>query len=181
MAGSASARRALFARRHLQPSASAPSRGPSSPSSQSPRRESSPPRSPSPRPHQPPPSSLSPSGCHVSLSPLRPISPVRGLSPVTLQSHGSGSLGPSSSYTATSAQNQICLLPRGRAATARLVSYFFFYKNTAHCHLFMAFTHCLICFLHPDIILCMYFGLNPSLFCVFVVCIINAGQIVGFV
>ncbi|XP_029920418.1 transcription factor HIVEP3 [Myripristis murdjan] len=120
VAGSASARRALFARRHLQPSTSAPSRGPSSPSSQSPRRESSPPRSPSPRPHQPPPSSLSPSGCHVSLSPLRPISPVRGLSPVTLQSHGSGSLGPSSSYTATSAQNQICLLPRGRAATARL-------------------------------------------------------------
>ncbi|KAE8282340.1 Transcription factor HIVEP3 [Larimichthys crocea] len=85
-------------------------------------RESSPPRSPPPRPRQSPapPSSLSPSSCHVSSSPLRPVSPVRGLSPIIVQSHGSESPGPPGSLADTSAQCHACLHPRDRPSTARL-------------------------------------------------------------
>ncbi|XP_042291088.1 transcription factor HIVEP3 [Thunnus maccoyii] len=117
---SASTRRALFARRRLDASAS--SGGSPSPSTASliPQREPSPPRSPSPRPrHSPaPPSSLSPSSCHVSTSPVRPASPVRGLSPVIVQSHGAGTSGPPGSLADTSVQR--CLYPRDRPSTARL-------------------------------------------------------------
>ncbi|XP_040908945.1 transcription factor HIVEP2 [Toxotes jaculatrix] len=118
---SARTRRALFARRRLDASASVSSRGSHSPSTQSltPRRELSPPPSASPRPRQSPgpPSSLSPSGCHVSTSPLRPVSPLRGLSPVIVQPHGSDSSGPLGSLADTSAQ---CLHPWDRPSTARL-------------------------------------------------------------
>ncbi|XP_051246084.1 transcription factor HIVEP3 [Dicentrarchus labrax] len=117
---SASTRRALFARRRLDASASASSGGSHSPSAPSliPQREPSPPRSPSPRPHQSPapPSSLSPSSCHVSTSALRPVSPVRGLSPRIVQSHGSESSGPPGSLADTSSQCH----PRDRPSTARL-------------------------------------------------------------
>ncbi|XP_042363072.1 transcription factor HIVEP3 [Plectropomus leopardus] len=120
---SASVRRALFARRRFDASASASSRGCHSPSPQPliPQRELSPPRSPSPRPHQSPapPSSPSPSSCHISTSALRPVSPVRGLSPVIVQSHGSESSGPLGSLADTSAHCQACLHPRDRPSTAR--------------------------------------------------------------
>lgn len=123
---SARTRRALFARRRLDASAS--SRGSQSPSAQSltPRREPSPPRSPSPRLTQSPapPSSLSTSSCHVPTSPLRPVSPVRGLSPIIVQSHGFDFSGPLGSLADTSAQCQTCLHPRDRQSTARLVSHF---------------------------------------------------------
>ncbi|XP_050934901.1 transcription factor HIVEP3 [Lates calcarifer] len=119
---SARTRRALFARRRLDASAS--SRGSQSPSAQSltPRREPSPPRSPSPRLTQSPapPSSLSTSSCHVPTSPLRPVSPVRGLSPIIVQSHGFDFSGPLGSLADTSAQCQTCLHPRDRQSTARL-------------------------------------------------------------
>ncbi|KAM6900045.1 transcription factor HIVEP3-like [Xenentodon cancila] len=76
--GSASARRALFARRRLDASAAASSGGSQSPRSQSlnPHRECSPPRSPSPSPCQPsaPLSSLSPSTRQASPSPQTGIS-----------------------------------------------------------------------------------------------------------
>ncbi|XP_059205132.1 transcription factor HIVEP3 [Centropristis striata] len=106
---SASTRRALFARRRFDESASV---------SQAlmPQREPSPPRSPSPRPHQSP-SSPSPSSCHVTTSTLRPMSPVRGLSPVIVHSHGSESSGPPGSLADTYAQ---CLHPRDLPSTARL-------------------------------------------------------------
>uniref|UniRef100_UPI0037E71FFE transcription factor HIVEP3 n=1 Tax=Semicossyphus pulcher TaxID=241346 RepID=UPI0037E71FFE len=121
---SASARRALFARRHIDASASTSSGGPYSPGSQSliSRRESSPPLSPSPRPRLSPvpSSSLSPSSCHVSSSTLRPVSPVGGLSPVIVQSHGSESSGPRGSLTNTSARCHACIPPRDRPSTARL-------------------------------------------------------------
>ncbi|TMS18414.1 Endothelin-2 [Larimichthys crocea] len=121
---SASARRALFARRRLDASTLASSGGSRSQSTPSlvPQRESSPPRSPPPRPRQSPapPSSLSPSSCHVSSSPLRPVSPVRGLSPIIVQSHGSESPGPPGSLADTSAQCHACLHPRDRPSTARL-------------------------------------------------------------
>ncbi|XP_008282113.1 transcription factor HIVEP3 [Stegastes partitus] len=118
--GSASARRALFAHRRLDASAS--SGGSRSPSTQSltPQREPSPPRSPSPRPrHSPAPtaSSLSPSSCHVSAAPQRPVSPVRGLSPVILQCQGTDSSGPPGSLADTSAQS---LHPRDQTSAARL-------------------------------------------------------------
>lgn len=121
---SASARRALFARRRLDASASSRS-STSSPNAPSliPPREPSPPRSPSPMPPRrtpaaPPSSLLSASSCHVSTSPLRPASPVRGLSPVIVQSHGAGTSGPPGSLADTSA----CLYPRDRPSTARMVS-----------------------------------------------------------
>ncbi|XP_070703024.1 transcription factor HIVEP3 [Pempheris klunzingeri] len=121
---SASARRALFARRRLDASASASSGGSQSPSAPSliPQREPSSPRSLSPRPRlsPAPPSSLSPSSCHVSTSALRPVSPVRGPSPVIVQSHGLQSFGPPSSLADTSAQCHACLHPRDRPSTARL-------------------------------------------------------------
>lgn len=126
---SASARRALFARRRLDLSASATSRGSHSPSTPSliPKREPSPPGSPSLQPHQSPASlsslsSLSPSSCHVSTSAPRPVSPVRGLSPIIAQSHGAESSGPAGSST----QCHDCLRPRDRLSTARLVSHFNF-------------------------------------------------------
>ncbi|XP_022070935.1 transcription factor HIVEP3 [Acanthochromis polyacanthus] len=120
--GSASARRALFARRRLDASASVSSGGSRSPSTHTvtPQRELSPPCSPSPRPrHSPTPtsSSLSPSSCHVSTAPQRPVSPVRGLSPVILQSQGTDSSGPPGSLADNSAQT---LHPRGQPSTARL-------------------------------------------------------------
>ncbi|XP_044027872.1 transcription factor HIVEP3 [Siniperca chuatsi] len=118
---SASARRALFARRRLDASASASSGGSRSPSTESliPRREPSP---PPPRPCQSPapPSSLSPSSCHVTTSALRPVSPVTGLSGITVHSHGSESSGPPCSLADTSAQCQACIHPGDRPATARL-------------------------------------------------------------
>ncbi|XP_038581350.1 transcription factor HIVEP3 [Micropterus salmoides] len=115
---SASARRALFARRRLDASASASSGGSLSPSSRPliPRREPS----PTPRQSPAPPSSLSPSSCHVSTSALRPGSPVRGLSPAVVQSHGTESSGPPGSLADTSAQSQACIYPRHLPATARL-------------------------------------------------------------
>ncbi|XP_041664167.1 transcription factor HIVEP3 [Cheilinus undulatus] len=119
---SASARRALFARRRLDASASTTSSGPHSPSTQTliPPKEPSPPRSPSPRPRQPllpSSSSLSSSSCHVSSSTLRPASPLRGLSPVIVQSDSSG---PPGSLANTSAQCYACLHPRDRPSTTRL-------------------------------------------------------------
>ncbi|XP_023268946.1 transcription factor HIVEP3-like [Seriola lalandi dorsalis] len=121
---SARTRRALFARRRLDASASVSSRGSHSPTARSltPRREPSPPCSPSPGPQRPPapPPSLSPSSCHVSTSPLRPVSPVRGLSPIIVQPHGSESSGPPGSLADSSAQCQTCLHPRDRASAARL-------------------------------------------------------------
>ncbi|XP_065804379.1 transcription factor HIVEP3 [Labrus bergylta] len=121
---SASARRALFARRRLDASASTSSGGSQSPSTQSliPAKEPSPPRSPSPRPLQDPlpSSSLSPSSCHVSFSTLKPVSPVTGLSPVIVQSHGPESSGPPGSLPNTSARCYGFLHPRGRPSTTRL-------------------------------------------------------------
>lgn len=120
---SASAKRALFARRRFDASTLTPSGGPHSPSTQTvtPRIELSPPRSPSPRPHQSPaPPSLSPSSCHVSTAPQRPISPVRGLSPIIVQSQGSQSSGLPGSLADTSAHCQVRLQPRDQASTARL-------------------------------------------------------------
>ncbi|KAM9340298.1 transcription factor HIVEP3 [Symphorus nematophorus] len=114
---SASARRALFARRRLDASVSVSSGGSPSAPSLIAQRELSPPPSPSPRPRQ---SSLSPSSCHVSTSALRPVSPVRGLSPVIVQSHGSESSEPPGSLADTSAQCHACLHPRDRLSTARL-------------------------------------------------------------
>lgn len=123
---SARTRRALFARRRLDASASVPSTGAHSPTAQplTPRREPSPPHSPSPRPPQPhaPPPTLSPNSCHISASPLRPVSPVRGLSPVITQPHGSESSGPPGSLADSSAQYQPHQHPRDRPATGRLVS-----------------------------------------------------------
>ncbi len=120
---SASARRALFARRRLDASASTSSTGSHSPSTPLlvPQRELSPPHSPSLRPlmSHAPPSSLSPSSCHISTSVLRPVSPVRSLSPIITQSYGSESSGPPGS----SIQFHNCLRPRDRPSTARLVSH----------------------------------------------------------
>ncbi|XP_034747055.1 transcription factor HIVEP3 [Etheostoma cragini] len=112
---SASARRALFARRRFDASASASSGGSRSPGTQPvvPQREPSPPRSPPPRPQ-------SPSSCHVSPSALRPVSPVRSLSPILVQSHGSESSGPPGCQAHNSAPCRACLHPRGRPSTARL-------------------------------------------------------------
>lgn len=125
---SASARRALFARRRLEASASASSGGSRSPSTPSliPQREPSPPHSLSPRPRQSPApsSSLSPPTCYVSTSTLRSGSPARGLSPIIVQSHGSESSGPPGSLADTSAQCHTCLHPRDRLSAARLVSHF---------------------------------------------------------
>lgn len=122
---SASARRALFARRRFDTPTLAPAGGPNSSSTQTvtARIEPPPPRSPSPRPHQSPPSSLSPSSCHVSTAPQRPISPVRGLSPIIVQSLGSLSSGLPGSLADTSAHCQARLQPRDQASTARLVSH----------------------------------------------------------
>ncbi|KAM7372826.1 hypothetical protein PAMP_007722 [Pampus punctatissimus] len=112
---SASARRALFARRRLDVSASSGGSLSQSTPSLIPQREPSPPHSPSPRPrHSPaPPPPL-------STSPLRPASPVRGLSPVIVQSHGAETLGLPGSLADTSAQDQACLYLRDRPSTARL-------------------------------------------------------------
>lgn len=125
---SASARRALFARRRLDASTLASSGGPHSPSSQilTPQIELSPSRNPSPRPCQSPapPSSLSLSSCHVSTASQRPISPVRGLSPIIVQSQGSHSYGFLGSLADTSAHCQAHIHPRDQASTARLVSDF---------------------------------------------------------
>ncbi|XP_037651955.1 transcription factor HIVEP3 [Sebastes umbrosus] len=109
---SASARRALFARRRLDASASASSGDSHPPTTQL----LIPPRSPSPGPSQSPapPSSPSPSSCQVSTSTLRPVSPVRGLSPIIVQSHGSESSGLPGSLADTSSH------PRGRPCAARL-------------------------------------------------------------
>ncbi|KAF7655867.1 hypothetical protein LDENG_00049250 [Lucifuga dentata] len=111
LASSASTRRALFARRRLDPSASALLGGSQSPNNRSmtPRSQSSPPRTPSPHPRSP--SSLSPSSCHVPTSPLRPNSPVTGCSPIKVQSHGSESSG---------SPGSVARRPRERPATARL-------------------------------------------------------------
>ncbi|XP_031134421.2 transcription factor HIVEP3 isoform X1 [Sander lucioperca] len=112
---SASARRALFARRRFDASTSASSGGSRSPGTQPvvPQREPSPPRSPPPGPH-------SPSSCHVSPSALRPVSPVRSLSPIIVQSHGLEFSGPPGCLADTSAPCRGCLHPRGRQSTARL-------------------------------------------------------------
>ncbi|XP_068432357.1 transcription factor HIVEP3 [Clinocottus analis] len=117
---SASARRALFARRRFDTSASASPGGSRSPSAQAviPRREPSPPRNPSPGLRQSPaPSSSSPSspGCHVSTSTMGPVSPVRGLSPVIVQSSG-----PPGSPADSFAPSQARLHPRGRSSNARV-------------------------------------------------------------
>lgn len=123
---SASARRALFARRRFDASTSASSGGSRSPGTQPvvPQREPSPPRSPPPGPH-------SPSSCHVSPSALRPVSPVRSLSPIIVQSHGLEFSGPPGCLADTSAPCRGCLHPRGRQSTARLVSHFSFcFKKT---------------------------------------------------
>ncbi|XP_069567602.1 transcription factor HIVEP3 [Brachyistius frenatus] len=121
---SASTRRALFARRRLDASASGSSRGSRSPSTQSstPPREPSPPRSPSLRPRRSPtpPSPLSPPSCHVSTTPQRQISPVRGLSPRTAQSQGSDPAGPPGALADATAQCQTCLHPRDQLSAARL-------------------------------------------------------------
>ncbi|KAM4549578.1 transcription factor HIVEP3 isoform 1-T2 [Fundulus diaphanus] len=100
---SASTRRALFARRRLNASASASSGASHSPCSQSPSsgREPSPPGSPSPRPHQSsaPPPSLSPS--------TRPVSPLlnKAASPVRGQTEGPDPAGLPGS---PAAQSQTC-------------------------------------------------------------------------
>ncbi|XP_067364739.1 transcription factor HIVEP3 isoform X2 [Channa argus] len=109
---STSAKSALFSRRHLSAS-SVFARDHHSPTAQSltPQREPSPPHSLSLRPQQSPgpPSSLSPSSCHVSVSPLGPDSPIRGLSS-----------GPPGSLADTSDQCQSCLHPRVPLSTSRL-------------------------------------------------------------
>ncbi|XP_029370468.1 transcription factor HIVEP3 [Echeneis naucrates] len=118
---SARTRRALFARKHLDTSASMFSRGSHLPSTQAmdPHRETSPPHSPSSRPHltPAPPPSLSPSFCHVSPSALRSDSPVRALSPIIVQPHGLETFGPPGSLADTATQ---CLHPRERVSTVRL-------------------------------------------------------------
>ncbi|XP_029298447.1 LOW QUALITY PROTEIN: transcription factor HIVEP3 [Cottoperca gobio] len=92
---SASAMRALFARRRFDASASSSvSRSPSTP----------------PSPSPPP----SPSSCHVSTAALRPVSPVGGLSPVTAQHGGSDSSGPPGSLADASAQCRARLHLRNR-------------------------------------------------------------------
>ncbi|XP_075931453.1 transcription factor HIVEP3 [Anarhichas minor] len=114
----AGARRAMFARRRFDASTSASSGGgshsPSAQPTEMPQREPSPPRSSSPRPPRQspaPPSSPSSPSCHVSTSALRPVSPVRGLSPTIVQSSGPpGSFAPS----------QACLHLRDRPSNARL-------------------------------------------------------------
>ncbi|KAM4630451.1 transcription factor HIVEP3 [Polymixia lowei] len=135
-AASTRARRALFARRHLEPSPLTPSRGSSSPSSPSlichpspaktpsPRREPSPPRSPPPGshlspapPYEPSPFSPSPSSCHVSTSPTGRASPAQGLSTMRALSHSSGPPGSPASLAGTSAQYGACPPPRDRPAT----------------------------------------------------------------
>lgn len=127
---SASARRALFARR--RPDASASAFSGDSPSSNTPRvtlqRESSLPRSPSPRPpYSPaPPSSLSSSSCCVSTSTLRPVSPFQGLSPVIVQSNESDSFRPQSSLADVSVQCQGRLPPKDWPSTTKMVSDFSF-------------------------------------------------------
>lgn len=118
---SAGARRALFARRRFDASASASSGGSRSPSARhprSPRREPSPPRSPSPG-GRPSPAAPSSPGCHVSTSALRPVSPVRGLSPVTVQSSG-----PPGSLADAFAPSQARLHPGDPSSHARAVSRF---------------------------------------------------------
>ncbi|KAM3596897.1 uncharacterized protein V6R79_022427 [Siganus canaliculatus] len=109
----ASARRALFARRRLDASASVSSGGCHSPST--PQRE--PPKlcqTPAPSP------SLSPPGCHVSTSSLTPVSPGRNLSPITVKSHESESSGPPGCLSDTSAQCHTYLRPRDGASRAGL-------------------------------------------------------------
>ncbi|KAM9307148.1 transcription factor HIVEP3 [Pholidichthys leucotaenia] len=121
--GSASARRALFARRRLNAEASVSSRSPHSPTSQpvAPQRDHSPPHSPSPRLQQSlsPHLSLSPS-CHASTAPQRPVSPVRGLSPVIVQSQVSDSSGPPGSLAGSFTQCQNRLHAREQPSGARL-------------------------------------------------------------
>ncbi|XP_034560116.1 transcription factor HIVEP3 [Notolabrus celidotus] len=123
---SASARRALFARRRLDASASTSCAGSHSPGAQTliPLTEPSPPRSPSPRPYLSPlpSSSLSPATCHASSSSstLRPVSPLRGLSPIIAQPHGSESSRPSGLLANISAPCHACLHPRDQPSTARL-------------------------------------------------------------
>ncbi|XP_056273088.1 transcription factor HIVEP3 isoform X2 [Pseudoliparis swirei] len=115
---SAGARRALFARRRFDASASASSGGSRSPSARhprSPRREPSPPRSPSPG-GRPSPAAPSSPGCHVSTSALRPVSPVRGISPVTVQSSG-----PPGSLADAFAPSQARLHPGDPSSHARAV------------------------------------------------------------
>lgn len=122
---SASVRRALFARRRLDASASSSTREHHSPSTHSltPQREPSPPHSLSPgSPQSPaPPSSFS---CHVSNSPQRPGSLVRDLSPTIVQSHGSLSTGPPGSLVDTCAQCQSGPRSGDQPSTERLVSHF---------------------------------------------------------
>ncbi|XP_034016316.1 transcription factor HIVEP3 [Thalassophryne amazonica] len=98
----ASVRRALFARRRLEPSASTRSRGSYSPRSLplTPQSEGSPPRSPSPRPLQPPASSQ-----HSLLSSVSTTSSLLRLdSPSRVQSRRPGSSGPSGFLEADPAQ-----------------------------------------------------------------------------
>lgn len=133
---SASVRRALFARRRLDTSASLSAREQHSPSTHSVtlQKEPSPPRSLSPVPHRSPapPSSFSPLSCHVSNSPQRPDSPVRSLSPTIVQSHGLDSTGPPGSLLDTSAQCQSCHRSSDRPSEARLVSHFSIcFKNSS--------------------------------------------------
>nr|XP_040044641.1 transcription factor HIVEP3 isoform X1 [Gasterosteus aculeatus aculeatus]XP_040044642.1 transcription factor HIVEP3 isoform X1 [Gasterosteus aculeatus aculeatus]XP_040044643.1 transcription factor HIVEP3 isoform X1 [Gasterosteus aculeatus aculeatus]XP_040044644.1 transcription factor HIVEP3 isoform X1 [Gasterosteus aculeatus aculeatus]XP_040044645.1 transcription factor HIVEP3 isoform X1 [Gasterosteus aculeatus aculeatus] len=120
---SASGRRALFARRRLDASTSASSEGSRSPRPRPlmPRGDPSPPRSPSPRARRSPAPLSSPSSpsCHVSSSTLRPVVPVRGLSPVTVQPHGSESRGPAGSFADLFAPSKARLHPGGRSANAR--------------------------------------------------------------
>ncbi|XP_029022522.1 transcription factor HIVEP3 [Betta splendens] len=118
--GSASARRALFAQRRINASASASTSEHHSPSPQiqAPQREPPLPCSLSPEPHGSPGTPpASPSSCHVSNSPPRAESPVRGSSPAVVQSHGSDSSEPLSSSADTSAS---CLHSRDYSSTVRL-------------------------------------------------------------
>ncbi|KAK5621044.1 hypothetical protein CRENBAI_014860 [Crenichthys baileyi] len=107
---SPSARRALFARRRLNASASTSSGASHSPSTPSPNsgREPSPPRSPSPKPHQSPgpPSSVSPSTCPVSLVLNTAASPVRA------QTEGSDSSGLPGCPAGRFAQCPTCSQPK---------------------------------------------------------------------
>ncbi|XP_026156764.1 LOW QUALITY PROTEIN: transcription factor HIVEP3 [Mastacembelus armatus] len=119
---SASARRALFARRRLDASATMSSRESNSTSSETPRRELSPTHSLLPRTLDSPAPQyiLSPSSCLVSTSPLRPVSPGRHLSPTIVQSHESDFSRPPGSLAATSVQCHTCLQPVEHPSTARL-------------------------------------------------------------
>lgn len=136
---SASGRRALFARRRLDASTSASSEGSRSPRPRPlmPRGDPSPPRSPSPGARRSPAPLSSPSSpsCHVSSSTLRPVVPVRGLSPVTVQPHGSESRGPAGSFADLFAPSKARLHPGGRSANARPV------RHNMLCGIFIVFRH----------------------------------------